>query len=147
MIKIICVGNLKEEYLIEASTEYIKRLQSYTKLKIIEMPDQKENLIIESNKIMEKINKKDYLILLDINGKQYDSEELSKKIEDLFLYGDSNITFIIGGSTGVSDELKEICNEIISFSKLTFPHQLFRIIFLEQLYRCFKIMKNETYHK
>jgi 23S rRNA (pseudouridine1915-N3)-methyltransferase len=147
MIKIICIGNLKEKYLIEASKEYLKRLQSYTKLEIIEISEQKENAIIESNKIIEKINKKDYLILLDINGKQYSSEELSQKIEKLFLYDNSNVTFIIGGSTGVSDKLKEMCNEVISFSKLTFPHQLFRIILLEQLYRSFKIMKNETYHK
>lgn len=147
MIKIICIGNLKEKYLIETSKEYLKRLQSYTKLEIIEISEQKENAIIESNKIIEKINKKDYLILLDINGKQYSSEELSQKIEKLFLYDNSNVTFIIGGSTGVSDKLKEMCNEVISFSKLTFPHQLFRIILLEQLYRSFKIMKNETYHK
>lgn len=147
MLKIICVGNLKEKFYKEAEKEYLKRLSKYTKLDIIEVSEEKENKELESNKIIERLDQKEYLILLDREGKEYDSVELSNKIDKLFLYGKSNITFIIGGSTGVSDKLKEICNEKISFSKLTFPHQLFRVILLEQIYRSFKIINKETYHK
>jgi 23S rRNA (pseudouridine1915-N3)-methyltransferase len=147
MLKIMCVGSLKEAFYKEAEKEYLKRLSKYTKLEVIEISEEKEDKEIESKKIMDRIDQKEYLILLDISGREYDSIELADKIDKLLLYGKSNITFIIGGSTGVSDKLKEICNEKISFSKLTFPHQLFRIILLEQIYRSFKIINKETYHK
>lgn len=151
MIKLICVGKVKEKFFDEAVKEYKKRLSRYTKLEIIEVDDIKGDnpkIIIEKeNELISKyINQKDYVITLEIDGKQYNSEEFSKKIETLQIEN-PNITFIIGGSYGLSDIIKNRSNLAISFSKLTFPHPLFRIIFLEQLYRAYKIIKNETYHK
>ena len=150
MIEVICVGKIKEKFFDQAILEYQKRLSKYTKLKITEIPDfnldevstiKKENEIIIS-----KLDNKSYKICMDINGEQLSSVDLSKKIENT-LITNSDITFIIGGSYGLSDEVKKICNYRLSFSKLTFPHQLFRIILLEQIYRSFKILNNETYHK
>ena len=151
MIKIISVGKIKEKYLKDAITEYKKRLSKYIKIEIIEIPDEDYNekektLIKECEKIKGYINPKDYLITLDINGNQLNSIEFSKLI-DKTLIQNSNITFIIGGSYGLHDNIKELSNYKLSFSKLTFPHQLFRVILLEQLYRSFKIIKNESYHK
>ncbi len=144
MIKVICIGKIKEKFYIDALEEYKKRLSKYTKLEIIELPD--SDILKEKELILKNINLKDYNIALAIEGKEYNSKELSNHIDKLFI-NNSNITFIIGGSDGLDNEIKEKCNELISFSKLTFPHQLFRIILLEQIYRCFKITNNETYHK
>ena len=150
MIKIICIGKIKEKFLIEAIDEYKKRISKYTNIEIIELPDSafdiKKTLMVEYNSIMKVLNKSDYNILLDINGYELDSISLADKISNTLIHN-SNITFIIGGSNGVLDELKEIVNYRLSFSKMTFPHQLFRVILLEQIYRSFKIINNEEYHK
>lgn len=150
MIKIICVGKIKEQYLKDAIDEYMKRLSKYTKIEIIELPDMnydlKKILEIEKSNILNHIKNTDYNILLDINGKELTSIEFSNTI-DKIRNNYSNINFIIGGSYGVHDEIKNIANDRISFSKLTFPHQLFRVILLEQIYRSFKILNNEEYHK
>jgi len=150
MIKIICIGKIKESFIREAIMEYQKRLSKYTALSIIELPDSnydiKKTLQVEYNNIMKVYNKNDYNILLDIDGVELDSVSFAKKIEDT-LITNSNITFIIGGSNGVLDELRKECNYRLSFSKMTFPHQLFRVILLEQIYRAFKIINHEEYHK
>ena len=148
MIKIICVGKIKENYLREAILEYKKRLSKYTKLEIIELEDESKNNILEleKEKIIKYINSKDYIITLEIEGKELTSVELANKISNVFITN-PNITFIIGGSYGLHDEIKKISNLSLSFSKLTFPHQLFRVMLLEQIYRAFKINNNETYHK
>ena len=151
MIKIITVGQLKEKYLKDAVEEYKKRLSKYTNLEIIEIKD--EGLVEESKAIElegEKINKyldnKDYIITLEIEGKQMSSVEFSEKLERIQMEN-SNIVFIIGGSYGLSKSIKDKSNLKLSFSKMTFPHQLFRVILLEQIYRSFRIMNNEKYHK
>lgn len=151
MIKVICVGKIKEKFFKEALEEYQKRLSKYTKLSIIEVEDinlNNEELIKqkESELILKHIDKKDYVITLEIEGKQLTSIELSNKIQDLEQVN-PNITFIIGGSYGLDEEIKKLSNFKLSFSKLTFPHQLFRIILLEQIYRAYKIKNNESYHK
>lgn len=150
MIKIICVGKVKEKFFREAIDEYKLRLSKYTKLEIIELPDYnydlKKTIKEETEAILKNINKSDFNILMDINGLELDSVELSNKISNT-LINNSNIAFIIGGSYGVGDEIRNICNMRLSFSRLTFPHQLFRIILLEQIYRSYKIMNNEEYHK
>lgn len=151
MIKLICVGNIKKSYFKEAIKEYQKRISKYTKIDIIEVEDIKGDnpvLIIkkEGELISKNIKDKDYVITLEIEGKEFTSQEFSKKLESLQIEY-PNITFIIGGSYGLDDDIKRRSNMKVSFSKFTFPHQLFRIIFLEQLYRSYKIMHNETYHK
>ena len=144
MIRIICVGKLKEIYWQDAVSEYVKRISKYHKLEIVELID--SNKEKECSLILSKINKKDYNILLDVNGNSLDSIEFAKRLDKTFI-NNSNITFIIGGSDGVVNEVKNIVDFRLSFSKLTFPHQLFRVMLLEQIYRCFKINNNETYHK
>ena len=144
MIKIIAVGKIKENYLKEAINDYQKRINKYHKLEIIEIED--DNIINEKDRILKHINKKDFLIALDIQGTELTSIELSKKLNNIFI-NNSNITFRIGGSNGIHDSIKNIVNYKLSFSKMTFPHQLFRLILLEQIYRSFKILNNETYHK
>lgn len=151
MIKIICVGRLKEKYLVDASNEYIKRLKKYTNIEIIELDDfkiddEKIALEKESTLIEKKINSKDYLIVLDIEGRQYTSVEFSNELRNIMI-NNSNITFLIGSSHGISEKIKEKANMKLSFSKMTFPHQLFRVVLLEQIYRGFKILNNERYHK
>ena len=150
MIKIVCVGKIKENYLKDAIDEYIKRLSKYTRIEIIELQDMnydiKKTLETEKNNIINHIKSNDYNILLDINGKELNSIEFSNTINKI-RNNYSNINFIIGGSYGVHDDIKNMTNERISFSKLTFPHQLFRVILLEQIYRSFKILNNEEYHK
>lgn len=148
MIKIICVGKIKEKFYQDAIEEYLKRLNKYTKIQIIEIPDESNGKILEkeANNIIKYINQKDYIITLEIDGNQINSVELSNKINNILMIN-SNITFIIGGSYGLSDNIKKISNYKLSFSKLTFPHQLFRVILLEQIYRTFKISNNESYHK
>lgn len=156
-INIVCVGKLKETYLKDAIAEYSKRLSKFCNLHIIELNDEKlpskiNDSIIkeiknkESNKIIQNIKKDSFVICLDLKGKQLSSEEFSKKIEDISLNYNSSITFIIGGTLGLTNEVLTLSNESICFSKLTFPHQLIRLFLLEQLFRAFKISNNETYH-
>ena len=148
MIKIICVGKIKEKFYRDAIEEYKKRLSKYTKIEIIELKDEDKGNILEKERdsILSKIDKKDYIITLEIEGNNISSVELANKIENIFITN-SNITFIIGGSYGLHDDIKNISNYKLSFSKMTFPHQLFRVILLEQIYRSFKINNNESYHK
>lgn len=151
MIKIICLGKLKEKYLIDAKDEYLKRIGKYTKIEIIELNDSKiddEKLALkeEANSILKVLNDKDYVITLEIEGKEMDSVNFANLMDKTFI-SNPNITFIIGGSCGLHDEIKKRSNMKLSFSKLTFPHQLFRIMLLEQIYRSYKINNNERYHK
>ena len=156
-INIICVGKIKETFFKDAIQEYSKRLSRFCNLSITEIADEKipdktnekiENDIKEKegNNILSHIKKDSYVIALDLKGKEFDSIAFSKEISNLSI-SSSNITFIIGGSLGISNKVLSVCNEKICFSKLTFPHQLIRIFLLEQLYRSFKISNNETYHK
>ena len=151
MIKIITVGSVKEKYLKEAIEEYLKRLRKYTNVEIVELKDEgfvesQKAILLEGQKIMKNLNLKDYIITLEIQESQLTSEEFAEKIDKILLEN-SNITFIIGGSYGISDEVKKQAKFKLSFSKMTFPHQLFRVILLEQIYRAFKINNNESYHK
>lgn len=149
MIKIICLGSIKEEFFKEAIKEYQKRLSKYTKLQIIELKDESDKnnpLQKEKENIIKHINDKDNVIILDIKGKELTSEEFAEFINNE-LTNYSNMTFIIGSSNGLDEEIKKLTTKKISFSHLTFPHQLFRIILLEQIYRGFKILNNEKYHK
>ncbi len=151
MIKIITVGSIKEKYLKDAIEEYTKRLSKYTNFEIIEVKDEglvekQKTLILEEEKILKHINDRDYIITLEIEGKEMSSVEFSEKLERIQMEN-SNIVFIIGGSYGLSKSIKDKSNLKLSFSKMTFPHQLFRVILLEQIYRSFKIMNNEKYHK
>ena len=150
MIKIITVGKLKEEYFKDAVNEYLKRLSKYTKIDLIEVSDENYDIVKtlekERDSILKHVNDKDYIITMEIEGRELTSVELSKKINDT-LITNSDITFIIGGSYGLHDDIKKRSNYALSFSKMTFPHQLFRVMLLEQIYRSFKILNNETYHK
>ncbi len=156
-INIICVGKVKEKYLKDAIEEYSKRLSRYCKLEILELPDEripdKLNSSLETeikNKectnIKNHIKKDTFVIALDLCGKEFTSEEFSKKIEALSMEK-SNLTFIIGGSLGLTEELLSLCDFKICFSQMTFPHQLIRLFLLEQIFRAFKIQHNETYHR
>lgn len=151
MIKIITVGQIKEKYLQDAINEYKKRLSKYTNIEVIEVKD--EGLVeevkaikLEAEKIKKHINDRDYIVTLEIEGKQMTSIEFANKIDNI-LIENSNIDFIIGGSYGLSDEIKNMSRLHLSFSKMTFPHQLFRVLLLEQIYRAYKINNNESYHK
>lgn len=144
MIKIICVGKVKEKYLRDAISDYEKRISKYHKINIIEIDD--SNMKEEAIKIKQHIKNNDYVITLEIEGNMLTSIELANKIDKTFITN-PNITFIIGGSDGLDDSIKIRSNYKLSFSKFTFPHQLFRVILLEQIYRLFKILNNETYHK
>lgn len=144
MIKIVCVGKVKEKYLREAIDDYEKRIGKYHKIDIIEVDD--SNINEESDRILKNIGNRDYVITLEIDGHEIDSVELANKIDKLFITN-STITFVIGGSYGSHNDVKNRSDYNLSFSKFTFPHQLFRVILLEQIYRCFKILNNETYHK
>lgn len=156
-INIICIGKIKEKFFKEAIDEYSKRLSRYCKLEILELPDEKipnnpspktieEIKEKECNNIISHIKKDSYVISLDLTGKQFSSEELSRELDNLSLTT-SHITFIIGGSLGLTKKILSISNKSISFSKMTFPHQLIRIFLLEQIYRSFKISNGEVYHK
>ena len=151
MIKIVCIGKVKETYLKDAIEEYKKRISKYNQLQIKELEDysfQDNNVTLkkEKEKILKVLNNKDYIITLEIDGNQITSEEFANKIDKTFIEN-SNITFIIGGSYGLDEEIKKLSNFKLSFSKMTFPHQLFRLILLEQIYRAFKINNHEEYHK
>ncbi|SEG00973.1 23S rRNA (pseudouridine1915-N3)-methyltransferase [Caloramator fervidus] len=157
-IDIICVGKLKEKYLKDGIEEYKKRLSRYCNINIIEVPDekapenisQKEEDIIKQKEgfgILKHVKDNSFVIALEIKGKMMSSEELADFIKERQVTGDSNLTFIIGGSIGLSKEVLQRANLKLSFSKMTFPHQLMRLILLEQIYRAFKIIKGEPYHK
>ena len=151
MITIICVGKIKEKYLTDAIKEYSKRISKYSKLNIIEVSDidkgsTSEIIDKEGNDILKYIKDRDYVITMEIEGNRLSSIELARKIDTVF-NNYSNIVFVIGGSYGLSDSVKSRSNYSLSFSDLTFPHQLFRVMLLEQIYRVFKINNNETYHK
>ena len=144
MIKIICVGKIKENYLKEGIDDYLKRINKYHKISIIELPD--SNINTEANEILKHIDSKDFIITTCIEGNTISSKELADKIDKTFITNPC-ITFIIGGSDGLTEEIKNKSNYKLSFSSLTYPHGLFRLILLEQIYRSFKILNNETYHK
>lgn len=157
-VRILCVGKIKEKFYRDAILEYSKRLSKYCSLEVVEVNDEKtsenstENEINiikdkEGERILKHIKDRDYAIALAIQGKQQDSVAFSKYIENLGITGNSSICFIIGGSLGLSDAVMKRCNDSISFSKMTFPHQLMRVILLEQIYRAMRIMNNEPYHK
>ena len=145
MIDVICLGKIKELYLKELINDYSKRIGKYLKLNIIELQDN-ENIKIEEELILKNIDKKSCIILLDIKGKMIDSVELSNLIDKTFI-SYPKITFIIGGSNGVTENIRNIANYRLSFSSMTFPHGLFRGVLLEQIYRSLKILNNESYHK
>jgi 23S rRNA (pseudouridine1915-N3)-methyltransferase len=157
-ITIISVGKLKEKYLRMGIEEYVKRLSGYTKIDLVEVPDEKapeqlseaEMEIVkkkEAERILSKITPDHYVLALAINGKMRSSEELSKDIESLFTYGHSKIAFIIGGSLGLHDDVLNRADDKLSFGKMTLPHQLMKLVLVEQIYRSFRIMKGEPYHK
>lgn len=156
-INLICIGKIKEKYLKDAIAEYSKRLSKYCKLNITELPDEKvpdklypkleqEIKTKECNNIINHIKKDSFIIALDLQGKEFSSEEFSQKLENISMEN-SYITFIIGGSLGLTEDLFKICNLKICFSKMTFPHQLIRVFLLEQTFRAFKIQNGETYHR
>lgn len=157
-ISVVTVGKLKEKYLKQGIDEYLKRLGSYAKIEVIEVADEKapeelsETEMVqvkqkEGERILAKINPDTYVIALAINGKLKSSEELADTIDKLATYGKSKIAFVIGGSLGLSDEVLKRSDEQLSFSKMTFPHQLMRLILVEQVYRAFRINRGEPYHK
>lgn len=157
-ISVITVGKIKEKFYQQAIEEYAKRLSRYCKLEIIEVADEKtiencpesiEQQIKEKEgqRILSKIKDNSYVITLEINGKMLDSVELSNKMSSCMVGGDSHLTFIIGGSLGLAAEVSKRADYKLSFSKMTFPHQLMRVVLLEQIYRGFRIMNGEPYHK
>lgn len=157
-IQIVCIGKLKEKYWTEAVAEYSKRLSRFCTLEIVELkesrlPDKaseaEEKLVKqeEGREILKAIKPGSFVITLEILGKQFDSPQLAEKISQLSLEGKSSIAFVIGGSLGLSEEVSKRADFKLSFSKMTFPHQMMRVILLEQIYRAFKINRNETYHK
>lgn len=157
-IKVICVGKLKEKYWKQAIDEYAKRLGAYCKFEIVELADEKtpdnasakeDEIILEKEgaRIMGKIGNDDYVIALAIEGKLITSEDLSYTIEQLGVRGKSKIDFIIGGSLGLSDDVKIRANELVSFGRITMPHQLARVVLSEQIYRAYRIMNHQAYHK
>jgi 23S rRNA (pseudouridine1915-N3)-methyltransferase len=157
-ILIVTVGKLKEKYLKMGIDEYLKRLNAYAKVEVVEVADEKapeelsESEMIqvkqkEGERILAKISQDTYIIALAINGKMQSSEELADALDKLATYGKSKIAFIIGGSLGLSDEVLKRSNEQLSFSKMTFPHQLMKLILVEQIYRAYRINRGEPYHK
>ena len=157
-IKIVCVGKLKEKYLTDGIAEYSKRISRFAKVEITELSDEKipdnpsdaicQRIInAEGEKILSKVGKDEYVVALCVEGKLMSSEELAEKIASVTLMGNNTVTFIIGGSLGLADSVKERADFRLSFSRMTFPHQLMRLILTEQVYRAFKINANEQYHK
>ena len=157
-IKIICVGKLKEKYLVDGIKEYLKRLSGYCDVEVIEVSDERipdkaslaEEMIVkakEGRKILDKVKQDDYMILLDVASQQLDSLQFADCIERCMLNGKSTIDFVIGGSLGHGQEVLDRANMKLSFSPMTFPHQLMRLFLVEQIYRAFKIIRHETYHK
>ncbi len=157
-ITIITIGKVKEQYLKNGLDEYLKRLSPFVKINVFEIADEKapenlsgnEMLIVkqkEGSRILQQIKDNQYVIALAIEGESLSSEELAQEIDTLSTYGKSNIVFVIGGSLGLSDEVYKRADKLLSFSKMTFPHQLMRLILIEQIYRAFKINRGEPYHK
>lgn len=157
-MKIIAVGKIKETFFDDAIKEYLKRLTRYCKLEIIQVTDEKteekmsdveQDMVLkkEAERILKNVKDDTYLITLEIKGETPDSEKLAKKIEDIGIGGQSEITFVIGGSLGLHSDVTRKANYKLSFSKMTFPHQLMRVILLEQIYRSFRIINGEPYHK
>lgn len=153
-INIVCVGKIKEKYIVDGIAEFSKRMQVFGKFKIIELKefgndsDRESSISREAKSIQEALEKnKGFNILLDIGGKNFSSEEMAREIENICVKGYSTINFIIGGSYGVSDDIRKVSNLSLSFSKMTFPHQLMRLILSEQIYRWFSIINNIKYHK
>ena len=152
MIKILCVGKIKESFFTEGIKEYQKRIEGYTKFSILEVKevntqDINKNILEEGKNLLSKITEDEYVITLEIKGKRIDSVELAKLIEEKQTYGFSKITFVICGSNGLSDEVIRRSNYHLSFSDFTFPHQLMRLILSEQIYRALTIINNKEYHK
>lgn len=157
-IKLICVGKLKEKYLDDGIKEYLKRISAYSDIEVTEVADERipenpslaEETIVKSKegrRILDKVKQDDYMILLDVQGKELDSIQFAERIEDCMINGKSTIDFVIGGSLGHGEDVLTRANARISFSQMTFPHQLMRLILVEQIYRAFKIIRHETYHK
>ncbi len=159
-IRILCVGKIKEAYWRDAIEEYSKRLARFCKLEILEVEDEKTpDKQIQSEVVSDRIKKtegdrlrryvkeSDYVIALCVEGKQWDSPAFADKLSGIMTAGYNDIDFIIGGSLGIDEALKQLASDRMSFSKLTFPHQMMRVVLLEQIYRCFKIMNHEPYHK
>lgn len=157
-IKIVCVGKLKEKYFKDGIAEYMKRMDRYAKMKIVQVPDEKapEKLSpaemeqvkqVEGERILSKIKDKEYVYVTAIKGKERTSEEFAKEIQDLATYGHSDITFVIGGSLGTSEAVNRRADDLISFGKFTMPHQLMRLVLSEQIYRAFMINNGSPYHK
>ncbi|MFC4024224.1 23S rRNA (pseudouridine(1915)-N(3))-methyltransferase RlmH [Oceanobacillus longus] len=157
-ITIVSVGKLKEKYLKQGIQEYMKRLSAYAKVEIIEVADEKapENMSEaqmqevkrkEGERILSNIHDDTYVITLEINGKMLSSEQLAAKMDELAIYGKSKLAFVIGGSLGISEDVQKRSDLALSFSKMTFPHQVMRLILLEQVYRGFRINRGEPYHK
>ncbi len=157
-ITIYAVGKIKEKYFTDAIKEYEKRLSRYCKLEIVEVADEKtpdgasealeqQIKVKEGERLLKAIKEEVYLVVLAIDGKMYDSVEFSRKLEQLGVQGKSHIGFVIGGSLGLADSVMKRANETVSFSKMTFPHQLMRVVLLEQVYRGYRISKGEPYHK
>lgn len=151
MINIVAVGKIKEKALTSLIEEYVKRISGYSKISITEVADEANDRSdvkeIEGQRILKQIKDDAYVILLDLQGKEIDSVQFSKLIQDINTYHASNITFVIGGSLGVSEQVKKRADYRLKISEMTFPHNLARLIILEQIYRAYKIANNETYHK
>ena len=145
MIKIICLGKIKEDYLNDLIADYLKRINKYHKLEIIELKDT-DNLQDEALNILKNIDNRDFVIACTLEGKKIDSLEFANLIDKSFITNPT-ITFVIGSSTGIDESVKNRANYLLSFSDMTYPHGLFRGILLEQIYRSFKIINNESYHK
>ena len=144
-ITLVTIGKLKEKFLVDGVNEYLKRLRPFVKFEIREVAEQK-SVAEEGKKILSQVPKENFLCVLDVAGKFLTSEDFAKKISDLRLKGVSDITFVIGGAFGLSDEVKNIADFRLSFSPMTFTHQMARLILVEQIYRAFKINRNEPYH-
>ncbi len=153
MIQIVAVGKLKEKATKELVEEYSKRLKAYTKLEVTEVADETNQmeeakvLQLEGERILKAIKKDSYVVLLDLRGRELTSVEVSMKLNEIYTYHNSDITFVIGGSLGVSNEVRSRADYMWKLSDLTFPHNLVRVILLEQIYRAYKILNNEAYHK
>lgn len=157
-IRILCVGKIKERYLTDAAAEYVKRLTRYAKVEIAEVRDERtkedvserereQMLAAEGERLLARVGERDYVIALAIDGKMLDSEGLAEFVGGRMNRGDSQLCFVIGGSCGLSEQVMVRADMVLSFSKMTFPHQLMRVILLEQIYRSFRILNNEPYHK
>ena len=154
MISIVAVGKIKEKSLSQLIEEYKKRIGAYSKIEIIEVSDEPNDRLsdekvkeIEGQRIIKQLKKDSYVILLSLKGKQMDSIKFSREIEKINTYNSSHITFVIGGSVGVSEQVEQRADLLLKLSEMTFPHNIARLLILEQIYRAYKILKNETYHK